>query len=106
VVSAHQGGGAGVSLPLVAMATGPNGPANDEAATGLAQPGWVSCWASFANWVPRPTASLATRSRSGRSEKARAATPVVPSHGTWPGEYLADLRRTRSAETTSSYPSH
>ena len=38
MVSAHQGGGAGVSLPLVAMATGPNGPANDEAATGLAQP--------------------------------------------------------------------
>jgi hypothetical protein len=36
-VSAQQGGGAGVSLPLVAMATSPHGPASDEEATALAQ---------------------------------------------------------------------
>jgi hypothetical protein len=36
-VSAQQGGGAGVSLPLVAMATAPHGPASGEEATALAQ---------------------------------------------------------------------
>jgi hypothetical protein len=36
VFSAQQGGGGAVSLPLVAMATGP-GPASDEEATALAQ---------------------------------------------------------------------
>jgi hypothetical protein len=36
-VSAQQGGGAGVSLPLVAIATSPHGPASDEEATALAQ---------------------------------------------------------------------
>jgi hypothetical protein len=36
VFSAQQGGGAGVSLPLVARATGPHGPASDEEATALA----------------------------------------------------------------------
>ena len=36
-VLAQQGGGAGVSLPLVAMATSPHGPASDEEATALAQ---------------------------------------------------------------------
>ena len=40
MVSAQQGGGAGVSLPLVAMATGPNGPANDEAAAVLSHRTW------------------------------------------------------------------
>ena len=37
VMSAQQGGGGGVSLPLVAMATGPQGPTSDEEATAHAQ---------------------------------------------------------------------
>jgi predicted dienelactone hydrolase len=70
VVSAQQGGDAGVSLPLVAMATGPKGPASDEEATALAQHRLGKLLGRFASWTPpRPTASSATRTRSRQSER-------------------------------------